>query len=72
MKKRKQLRSNKKLKNEKVDTDEEESWYLFKLLSYEELASEHKIICNSESCTLQAWLVYVGNKSSKEWNTCID
>ena len=52
MKKRKQSRSNKKLKNEEVDTDEEESWYLFKLLSYEELASEYKIICNSESCTL--------------------
>jgi len=72
MKKRKQSRSKKKSNNEKVDKDAQESWYLSKLLSYEELASEHKVICNSEHCTLQAWLVYVGNKSSKEWSTCID
>ena len=52
--------------------DEEESWFMSQLLTLEDLTSEHKIMCDSDNCNLQAWLIYVGNKTSMEWNACVD
>ena len=72
MKKIKQVKRNKKSRYEDIDIDKEESQFLSKLLILEKLLLEHKIICDGKYCNLQAWLIYVRNKSSIEQNTCID
>ena len=51
---------------------EEESWCLSRSLTLEDLTSEHKVMCDSDDCNLQAWFVHEGNKTSMEWNTCVD
>ena len=58
--------------NEGTRDDEEESLFLSHLITFEDLTSEHKIMCDSDNCNLQAWLIYVGNNVSMEWNTCVD
>ena len=40
--------------NEAIYNDEKESWLLSQLLTLEDLTSEHKIMCDSDNCNLQA------------------
>jgi len=54
------------------EEEAEESWFLSKLLSLKVVLLEHKIICYDKNYILQVWLIYVGNKTNKEWPTCID
>ena len=61
-----------RIKFEGMCDDEEESWFIYQLLTLEDLTSEHEIMCDSDNCNLQAWLVYVGNKTSMQWNVCVD
>ena len=65
-------RTKGKTSNKKGGDELEESWYLDKVLSLEELSNEHVIMCKNETCQLQAWMIYKGNISDDEWPSCID
>ena len=58
---------------DKIDDDEqEESQYLGKVLSLEQLSNEYVIIYKNNTCNLQVQMICKGNISDKEWPTFID
>ena len=59
-------RTKEKISNKKGGNEPEESWYLDKVLSLEELSNEHAIMHKNETCQLQAPMICKGNISDNE------
>ena len=55
-----------------VNVDKDDAWLLHHVLSFDEVSSEYKVMCASESCKSQDLFIYVGNKTYVEWAACID
>jgi len=56
----------------KGDDDEVETWELKKILSIADVTGDSIVLCKTEGCGLPACCVYVSNKDSTNWYSCLD
>ena len=52
--------------------DEDGGWDLKKVYSMKDLNDPCPVKCASDTCTLQAAVVYVSNQTGKKWHGCLD